>query len=71
MGADEHQECVEAILAAFKKAKGAANWREISKRNNWHRRFPRVLAQVKRNLEANGDLVKDAKTGKHYITSRV
>jgi hypothetical protein len=68
-GADQYQECVEAILEGFKRARGAANWRELSRRYNWHRRFPKVLTAVKNMLERNGDLGYDKDTNKHYLTS--
>jgi hypothetical protein len=66
-GANEHQECVEAVMEAFKQAGGAANWRKLSQRYHWHRRFPKVLGQVKRLLESNGDLGFDEKSGKHFL----
>jgi hypothetical protein len=67
-GANENQECVEAVLAAFRKSPGrSANWREISRNNHWHRRFPRTLTSVKKMLENQGVLVCDRASKKHYL----
>lgn len=67
-GANEHQECVEAIEDAFGKAPGmCGNWRQMSIDGHWYRRFPRVLPSVKKLLESQGVLVYHKTTKKHYL----
>jgi len=67
-GANEHQECVNTILDAFKKAPGRAmRWRDAYRAGNWHRRFPRAITGVRKMLERDGVLVFHKDSGKHYL----
>jgi hypothetical protein len=67
-GSNEHEECVIEIEDTFRAAPGRAlNWREISQRKNWHRRFPRAIRGMKKMLMDEGKLGYDKKSGKHYL----
>ncbi len=67
-GANEHQECVDTVIQAFREAPGrAANWSKLARKKRWDRKFPRSLASVKRLLEDMGRLTKDKETGKHFL----
>jgi hypothetical protein len=71
-GANEHQECVDTVVQAFREAPGrAANWRTLARKKRWDRKFPRSLASVKRLLEDMGRLTKDKETGKHFLREEV
>lgn len=70
-GANEHSECVEAIEDAFRRSPGkCGNWREMSRNGNWHRRFPRVLTGVKKMMVAEGVLVYDKGSKKHFLNEK-
>lgn len=67
-GANEHQDCVETILEAFRRAPGkCGNWRDMTQRGNWHRKFPRVFSSMKKMLESQGILCFDTTTKKHFL----
>ena len=67
-GANEYQECVDTVVAAFRESPGrAANWSKVARKNRWDRKFPRSLSSVKRLLEDMGRLTKDKATGKHFL----
>lgn len=67
-GANEAQECVNAVLDVFENAPGRClNMRDASRKHNWHRRFPRTFSSVKRMLEADRVIVKNKETGLHYL----
>jgi len=71
-GANEHQECVDEVVKAFRESPGrAANWRALARKKRWDRKFPRSLASVKRLLEDMGRLTKDKATGKHFLREEV
>lgn len=71
-GANEFEECVIEIEDTFRAAPGRAlNWREISQRKNWHRRFPRAIRGMKKMLMDEGKLGFDKKSGKHYLNEVV
>jgi hypothetical protein len=71
-GANEHQDCVETILDAFRRAPGkCGKWRDMTRAGHWHRKFARVLPSVQKMLEAQGILVKDASTKKHFLNEQV
>jgi hypothetical protein len=67
-GSNEAQECANTVCDTFRAAPGRAlNWREASRKHNWHRRFPRTLPLIKKNLVADGILVFHKDSGKYYI----
>jgi hypothetical protein len=66
-GASEASECMEAVLDAFEKSKGKSiNWRETARKAHWHRRFPRTLMMVKRQLEMDGTIELHRESGRHF-----
>jgi hypothetical protein len=71
-GANEHQDCVETILSAFRDAPGkCGKWKNLAVSGNWYRKFPRTLQSVRKMLEAEGVLVLDASTKKHFLNEQV
>jgi hypothetical protein len=71
-GANEHQDCVETILSAFREAPGkCGKWKNLAVTGNWYRKFPRTLQSVRKMLEAEGVLVLDASTKKYFLNERV
>lgn len=67
-GANEHQECVDAVIEAFERAPGkAAKWRDLVHKGNWYRQFPRSLRAVKRLLEDEGVIVYSKEHRKHFL----
>jgi hypothetical protein len=71
-GANEHQDCVETILEAFRRTPGrCGKWRDLAIAGHWHRKFPRTLLSVRKMLEAQGILMLDASTKKHFINEHV
>lgn len=66
-GANEYQECVNTVLAVFKSAGGAANWRDMNRKHHWYTKF-RVLSKVKTDLMTEQILILDKTTGKHFLT---
>jgi hypothetical protein len=71
-GSNEHSECMATVLDAFERAPGhALNWREACRKHNWHRRFPRALPGIKKQLETERVIVRDKESGRHYLTQAV
>jgi hypothetical protein len=71
-GANEHQDCVETILDAFRSSPGkCGKWRDMARVGHWHRKFPRTLLSVQKMLEMQGVLVKDTNTKKHFLNEQV
>jgi hypothetical protein len=71
-GANEHQDCVETILAGFREAPGkCGKWRDLCISGHWHRKFPKAMKYVKKMLEDEGFLVLDATSKKHFLNEQV
>jgi hypothetical protein len=71
-GSNEHQDCTETILGAFRDAPGkCGKWKKFAVSGNWYRKFPRVLTSVRKMLEAEGVLVYDASTKKYFLNERI
>ena len=71
-GANEHQDCVETILEAFRRTPGkCGKWRDMARVGHWHRKFPRTLLAVRKMLEAQGIVMLDASTKKHFLNEQV
>ena len=71
-GANEHQNCVETVLEAFRSTPGlCGNLREMSVAGHWYRRFPRTLSSVLKLLAMQGVLVKDPDTKKSFLNEQV
>jgi hypothetical protein len=68
-GANEAEECVKTVLAAFTKENGYSyNWREMGRKHHWYEKFARTLAMTKKNLIAEKLIGFDKATGRHYLT---
>ena len=68
-GANEAEECVKTVLAAFTKENGYCyNWRDMSRKHHWHSKFAHTLTMTKKNLIAEKLIGFDKATGRHYLT---
>ncbi len=65
-GADDYQVAYNAIEEAFRKRDWHANWRELSRKNNWNKYHGRVLTKLKSNLESDGTLGYIRDTKEHF-----
>lgn len=67
-GANEWQECMNAVLDAFEKAPGKAlNWRKTATAKNWYRKFPRAIKGVQITLERDGVIELSKEHRKHFF----
>ena len=56
-GANEAEECVETVLAAFRKENGYSyNWREMGRKHHWYEKFPNTLSSRLRKKSVRGEI---------------
>lgn len=68
-GANEAEECVKTVLAAFTKENGYSyNFREMGRKHHWYEKFPRTLLMTKKNLVSEKLIGFDKESGRHYLT---
>ncbi len=68
-GANEAEECVKTVLAAFTKENGYSyNWREMGRKHHWYEKFANTLSRTKKTLIGEKLIGFDKATGRHYLT---